>query len=79
MYKGHSIQVMANRKDVKWSENELGVIEFATKADTEYLVSLTGKPEQSGTVEFEGSPNQVPKKWGTRMLGKLSGWNKDYK
>lgn len=76
---GRSIQVMANGKKVKWTEHEHNVIDFATKANTEYVISLAGKPEPSETVEFEGSPNQVPKKWGTRILGKLSGWNKDYK
>jgi len=73
------IRVTVSGKTVKCEHDPGDVITFNTKAGTEYLITPADTPISEKVVIYAGQPNQAPKKWGAKMLGKLSGWNKDFK
>ena len=52
------------------------VISFVTKADTEYVISKDYKDSVEKYI-YSGGPNMKVKLLGSRILGKLSGWNEE--
>lgn len=74
---GENVVVYVNNKIIKVNKDKGDVVIFVTKMNTEYAVRLATEiaPEK---IVFEANANQKPKKLGSRILGKLSGWNKDF-
>lgn len=75
---GRAVRVTANGKIVKWLEEEGNVIAFNTQTGTGYEVAPVAASMSLEQVIYTGKRNEAPKKWGAKILGKLSGWNKDY-
>lgn len=75
---GKKVTVYSNNKSVKIKNQTGDVISFTTKVNKEYTVRLAGEHPKGEKIIYTAKPNQAPKKLGSRTLGKISGWNKDF-
>ena len=69
------VQQVNHQNKVCYKIDAEGVITFATKPNTEYIIRLNNGKVLNSLVVFSGTPNNKVKHLGNRVLGKLSGWN----